>query len=111
MGAAEFLQGLRIGSTLGDPSAWPAFDYRPCDVCFTCGHTRASHLDEPHHKGEPTVSDRGWTTRPEGSCISNRCNCLHFVEATELQVRAGLEQVRSAPPMVVIGGRYVGERS
>lgn len=108
MGAAEFLTGLRVGRALRDSSHWSAADYRPCDVCFACGHARASHLDEPHRKGEPPKSDRGWCTRPEGSCISGGCACLRFIEATEAQVQEAEAQVAQASPLPTFGGgRYV----
>lgn len=52
----------------------------PENICAGCGHTRATHLDQPYVKGGPAVSDRGWCVRPQGSCIYSPCTCLQFLE-------------------------------
>lgn len=67
-----------------DPNHWAANYYTPENICARegCGHARLSHLDQPELKGSPPSSDRGWCTKPEGTCIFNPCSCVSFIEPT-----------------------------
>ena len=50
------------------PQKYPK--WRPDNLCATCEHPKDCHLDE---------SDRGWCTKPAGTCIFNPCTCTAFV--------------------------------
>ena len=83
------------GETVGHLSgaAYAQDDWRYIaveDECGGCGHGRRSHLDQPFKRGGPPVSDRGWCTLPEGSCIFSRCKCVEFVELPVVQGRVKL---------------------
>jgi hypothetical protein len=45
--------------------------WRPESLCANCGHPKDDHLDE---------SDRGWCTKPAGTCIFQPCDCKTFVQ-------------------------------
>ena len=83
-----FDDGVRDGRALAAAGHWAAKYNTPENICTGCGHCRNSHLDQPEVKGGPPNSDRGWTTRSEGSCIWQGCPCKTFVEPTDAQIAA-----------------------
>lgn len=63
-----------------DSKHWAAKYWTPENLCARCGHARNCHLDQPDLKGGRASSDRGWCTKPAGTCIFNPCDCTSFVE-------------------------------
>lgn len=89
-------RGVLRGRVLLDSGHWLARYETPENICVDCGHSRNTHLDQPEVKGAPPQSDRGWCTRPEGSCIYQPCSCLNFVEPTDAQISAATKLISEA---------------
>ncbi len=59
-GLTEIEAADAVWRATGDPR------WAPENRCGDCHHPKDNHLD---------ASDRGWCTKPTGTCIFNPCNC------------------------------------